>query len=146
MNLTAILFGLRLLSGLLLLAFLGLLFWLIYQDLRSTAKLLDNEGKRQGYLRVVASENNAITLDTLYPLFAVTTIGRSPSCSIYLNDNFVSNEHAVLFHKAKQWWLEDLDSSNGTLLNDIEVHEQVVLGLGDIITIGNTRLKVESIT
>ncbi|MCB0017952.1 MAG: FHA domain-containing protein, partial [Anaerolineales bacterium] len=42
-----------------------------------------------------------------------------------------------------QWLLEDLDSRNGTLLNQINVHEPTVVSSGDIIMIGDTKLKVE---
>jgi pSer/pThr/pTyr-binding forkhead associated (FHA) protein len=45
--------------------------------------------------------------------------------------------------RGQQWWLEDLNSRNGTLLNDVPLHEATVVSPGDIITIGSTHLKIE---
>ena len=45
-------------------------------------------------------------------------IGRDPACEIQLSDDTVSNQHARLLYRNKQWWIEDLLSTNGTFLND----------------------------
>ncbi len=146
MSLPYLLFGLRVISALLLLAFLAGIAWMIYRELQSTTQLLEQQDRQQGFLRVVGSENGAATVGMVFPLHPETSIGRSQSCAITLDDSFVSNEHAVLLHRAQQWWLEDMGSSNGTLLNDIQVTEPVVISPGDIITIGGTRLMVEPFT
>jgi pSer/pThr/pTyr-binding forkhead associated (FHA) protein len=138
-----ILFGIRLLSALLLLIFLGGLAWIAYQDLRATAQLLKQEKQSQGFLRVLSSDNRDFAAGTLFPMLPVTTIGRAQGCTILIDDGYVSSEHAMLTQRGKQWWLEDLGSSNGTFLNDIALTEAVVLSVGDIIAIGGTRLMVE---
>ncbi|MDX1417572.1 MAG: FHA domain-containing protein [Candidatus Promineifilaceae bacterium] len=138
-----VLFGIRILSAILLLLFLGLIAWLAYQDLRASTQIAEQRRRSYGYLRVVASTSAALPVGALLPLVPVTTIGRSPGCTIVLNDDYASNEHAMLTFRSNHWWLEDLDSSNGTLLNDILLTEAVVLSAGDIIYIGDTRLKVE---
>ena len=139
-----ILFGIRLLSALLLLIFLGGLAWIAYQDLRATAQLLNQEQRSQGYLRVLGSAGGGYAAGTLFPMLPVTTIGRAQGCAILIEDSYVSNEHALLTQRGQQWWIEDLNSSNGTLLNDIPLTNEVVLSAGDIITIGGTRLMVET--
>jgi pSer/pThr/pTyr-binding forkhead associated (FHA) protein len=45
--------------------------------------------------------------------------------------------------RGSQWWLEDLNSRNGTLLNDIALDGPVVVTVGDVLTIGNTVFKLE---
>ena len=72
-----------------------------------------------------------------------TSLGRSPTNTVALNDSFASGEHALIMLRGGQWWLEDRGSSNGTLLNGYRVEEPVVLSAGDIIVVGQVELKLE---
>jgi len=138
-----LLLALRLLSAALLLGFLGLMAWLIYQDLRLTAVALEHQHRPQGHLRVVSSEKESLAVETLFPLLPITSIGRSTNSTIVLDDGYVSGEHALIIQRGRQWWVEDLGSRNGTLLNDMPLTEAAVVSAGDIITIGNIQLKIE---
>lgn len=138
------LFLLRLLGALLLLGFLGVIAWLIYRDLRTTAAVLAEQERHQGHLRVIAAENGNLAVDALLPLLPVTSIGRASSNTIVLDDHYASSEHVLITRRSGQWWLEDLNSRNGTLLNEVTLQgAAAVVSAGDIITIGNTQLKVE---
>lgn len=143
MDPAVILLLLRLVSAALLLGFLGLIAWLIFQDVRLTKAMLARQQQTSGALRVVASESGEPAVDTLYPLKPITSIGRAKSSAIVLDDGYVSTEHALLVQRGGQWWLEDLGSRNGTLLNGVELAETAVVSAGDVITIGGTALKVE---
>lgn len=135
---------LRLLAALLLLAFLGAIGWLIYRDIRSTRDLLAERGRAYGVLRVVGEGGgNGRPTDGVFPLRPVTSIGRASANTIVLEDDYVSSEHAMLMLRGRQWWLEDLNSRNGTLLNDVRLDTPTIISPGDVITIGNTRLKME---
>jgi pSer/pThr/pTyr-binding forkhead associated (FHA) protein len=70
-------------------------------------------------------------------------IGRASSNTVVVEDDYVSSEHALLSLRGSQWWLEDLNSRNGTLLNDIALDSPAVVTVGDVVTIGNTRFKLE---
>jgi pSer/pThr/pTyr-binding forkhead associated (FHA) protein len=70
-------------------------------------------------------------------------IGRSASNAIVVEDDYVSSEHALLSLRGSQWWLEDLNSRNGTQLNEINLDSPTVVTIGDVMTIGNTRFKLE---
>ena len=74
----------------------------------------------------------------------VTHLGRSGGNTIVLDDTYVSSEHARIEHRDGVWWLADQGSTNGTLLNDREVHDAAALESGDVIAIGQIRLKVSS--
>jgi pSer/pThr/pTyr-binding forkhead associated (FHA) protein len=143
MDPAVILLLLRLLSAALLLGFLGLIAWLIFQDVRLTKAMLARQQGASGALRVVASEAGEPAEDTVYALSPITSIGRAKSSAIVLDDGYVSTEHALLVQRAGQWWLEDLGSRNGTLLNGVRLAETAVVSAGDVITIGGTALKVE---
>lgn len=143
MSQPTILFLLRLISATLLLAFLGAILWFLYRDLRSARLMAAGQTNTFGALRVLANTAPIPALDSLVELSPVTSIGRSSRNTIVLNDSYVSGEHALLTWRDMQWWLEDLGSRNGTLLNDVAITDAVVLSLGDVITIGGIKFKLE---
>jgi hypothetical protein len=70
------------------------------------------------------------------------SIGRSADCGLVLSDGRVSRHHARLRPRDGVIVLTDLGSTNGTFVNDQRVSE-VVLGEGDRIQLGETRLAVQ---
>lgn len=70
-------------------------------------------------------------------------IGRAPSCEINLDgDPLVSRFHAVLRPREGGYAIDDLGSSNGTLVNEVEIHAETPLREGDEVTIGECRLRI----
>ncbi len=67
------------------------------------------------------------------------TIGRGNDCAIRLDDANVSRRHAALVRLDDGWAVTDLDSTNGTRVNDREVG-RARLRDGDVIEVGLTRL------
>src|SRR5580698_2645450 len=78
-------------------------------------------------------------------------VGRStsggPFCDLNLSPDFkVSRSHARIFLEGNEYWIEDLDSRQGTKVNGEEIkgrgkHE---LRAGDVLLIGETTLRVEN--
>lgn len=66
-------------------------------------------------------------------------IGRLDNCDIVLDSPEVSRRHAVIRQVGDAYAIEDLDSSNGTYVNDAPV-KQIQLNEGDLIQISNFRL------
>ena len=66
-------------------------------------------------------------------------IGRLENCDIVLDSPEVSRRHAMIRQVGDQYSIEDLDSSNGTYLNDEPV-KTAQLHEGDLIQISNYRL------
>lgn len=143
MNGAILLLIFRIASAALLLIFLGAIAWLLYQDLRRASSLSLRGGRTEGHLRVLASDSATAGVGTVFPLLPMTRIGRAEYNTIVLEDAFVSAEHALLSRRENQWWLEDLNSRNGTLLNDLAVTESAVVSAGDVITIGSVQLIIE---
>ena len=90
---------------------------------------------------VVEPGKSRLTPGTTFTLQAVTPIGRKPSNSIILDDDFVSSEHSLISWRDGRPWLEDVASTNGTYLNESEVARPVAISEGDIVGIGGVRLK-----
>jgi len=65
-------------------------------------------------------------------------VGRRPDSDLVLKDGLVSGHHARISLNTEGWIVSDLDSANGTLVNDAPVHT-VVLSDGDTIAIGEEK-------
>ncbi len=61
--------------------------------------------------------------------------GRHPDCDIALEDPTVSRQHAAFVRRGGDWWVIDLDSTNGTRVNGADATEHV-LQPGDRIELG----------
>jgi hypothetical protein len=142
MSQPVILLILRLLSAVALLAFLGLIAWFSYKELKISTEIYKSSQISFGTLEVIESLADIAPVGHTYSLRPVLSIGRATTSSIVLDDEFVSNEHALITRKNGSWWLEDLSSRNGTLLNDLPLTTNTVVASGDTITIGQTTLKL----
>jgi pSer/pThr/pTyr-binding forkhead associated (FHA) protein len=70
------------------------------------------------------------------------TIGRDPACDFPLNDDTISLRHSKLSFHHKQWWVEDLGSTNGSYVNETMLEEPVVLTKGDQLRLGRKLLTI----
>ncbi len=67
-------------------------------------------------------------------------IGRSDSANIQVDQDSVSRQHAKITARSGRTWLHDLDSTNGTFVNDQAVADYELQD-GDLIRIGQTIFK-----
>jgi len=152
-DLDTLLVILRFAAGGLLVAFVTTILWMLWRDYQVAARGVLDEKRRRGRLVVIATESEGEGPDeesgfddligTRFPLLPVTSLGRAPTNTIVLAEPFCSQQHALVAQRDGQWWLEDLRSSNGTMLNGAPVIEPVVLSSGDVIGIGRVHLKLE---
>ena len=67
----------------------------------------------------------------------VTTIGRTNGNDLIIVGRTVSRKHARLWFDGGRWFLEDLASANGTLLNGMRIVQPMLLQDGDVINFGD---------
>ena len=70
------------------------------------------------------------------------TLGRQSDNSIVLQDPFISIHHVRFFIRDGRYVIEDLGSTNGTLLNKERLIHKTYLKVNDLITLGSTVLRV----
>ncbi|MGI8826863.1 MAG: FHA domain-containing protein [Chloroflexota bacterium] len=70
-------------------------------------------------------------------------IGRLDTCDLPVDDKSVSREHARLSRLRDGYVVEDLGSTNGTLVNGRRISEAVLLRAGDVLTIGSVDFRFE---
>lgn len=124
---------------LLIYAFLFAVVRVLLRDLRAASR-----GPAElGRLIVLASPRGEPQPGASYPLDAVTQLGRDVNNGIVLDDPFASAEHAILTYRGRNWYVEDLDSTNGTFVNGVPVEGLGPLGFGDEIQVGEIRFRLD---
>lgn len=71
------------------------------------------------------------------------TIGRAPDNDLPVDNLAVSNYHAKIYYEAGRMVIEDLNSLNGTFVNDLRI-ERATLHDGDSVHIGKHMIKVDT--
>jgi pSer/pThr/pTyr-binding forkhead associated (FHA) protein len=142
-----ILLALRLLAVVVLYAFLAAVIAAIWRDLRAADGRSDRSPEEStvpgGRLRVLNGEDAAPPAGEAFALTEHMTLGRAADNTITLPDTYASAYHARLDRRDGEWWLTDLDSRNGTRLNDVPLGKPVPLADGDVIGIGQMKLRLE---
>ncbi len=134
-----VLLGLRILAAVSLYAFLGWALFLLWKSLRQEALEIASRRVTPLDLQIVSPEENQTVL---HFTGNNVVIGRDQDCECILKHGTVSARHARLTFHHNQWWLDDLQSTNGTKLNDEVLQTPTVVVNGDTIKCGESILIV----
>ena len=126
---------LRLLAAVALYAFIGWAFYTLWKDLKSAPSSKEHIPTLQITPTGTDAEMRSFDLP-------VVTLGRSDACTYTLQDSSISSSHARMSYHHQQWWLEDLGSTNGTLLNDRPISTPTVVIDGDQAQCGSVVLQI----
>ncbi len=128
--------------------FLARVVWVVGLELRGTPVPADippepapsRSSRRRPFRLVIvepAAERATFVVD------GECTIGRAGGCQITLpGDTFVSQVHARAFERDGHLYVEDLGSTNGTILNGQPITGPTRLQRGDRVHIGSTEIEV----
>jgi pSer/pThr/pTyr-binding forkhead associated (FHA) protein len=141
---------LRILLLVLQLGFVALLYLVLLRfagsmlkDLRSAeeAQLASRSGI--GRLQVLESPEDEPPAGSTIALGPINSIGRNVNNTIFVEDDFVSANHAMLTFRGRSWFIEDQGSTNGTYVNGHRIDRPVALSFGDELTIGRVRMRLD---
>lgn len=114
------------------------IYWiarLIYLDIGTMNHPHPRGKANQPYLKLINRRDQLkFKVDESYPLGELVTIGRSARNDIILRDPYISGEHARISFINGSYFLEDLNSTNGTFANGVRINKPVVLKNGDRIS------------
>ena len=128
---------LRFLLALALYAFVGWSIYVLWNELR----LKSTTVVAQAVPEITLSAED---LDNLLQSFVLPeiTLGRDSTCNFIIPDETISSCHARLSYHHNQWWVEDMQSTNGTFLNDERLYTPTVVIDGDEIKLGKISLEI----
>jgi hypothetical protein len=132
------------------------LFWVSRSALRELRQTTVPAPETTGYHRVgpggraaatdawlVAVKGGGIGAGERFDLFGGLTIGRSPEADVRIEDRYASSVHARLYSRGANYYVEDMNSTNGTYLNGAMLEGEAELTDLDEIRIGDTELRFE---
>ena len=126
---------LRLALAVALYAFLAWALWTLLQELKQQGDKLATQKMPEIILSIKIDQGNETVRHFMQPEIM---IGRDPNCDLSMMDEALSAHHARLAYHHGQWWLEDLNSTNGTFLNREKLTVPAVVIAGDEFKCGNT--------
>lgn len=134
-----LLWGVRIAFLLLIYLFLMRAFGLLQRSLAVER----TEGRAFGTLIVERNPGTSPRVGERFALRGVNAIGRDAGNDIALPDEAASARHAKLEAEDGGWWIEDLGSTNGTLVNGARIEGRARIRPGDEIGVGRVLLRLE---
>lgn len=123
---------------------LGLLYLFLFAAVKTGIGLVAGQrGKGRSTWTLSVTQGPRELRGVTVPVNGPVVIGRSPGADIVIGDDFVSASHARVSPSGDGVVLEDLGSTNGTMLNGAAVRMPQSVRPGDAIDIGNVRIKVD---
>jgi FHA domain len=78
-----------------------------------------------------------------FDLIGGLSVGRSKESDVQIDDRYASSLHARVFSREGRFYVEDMNSTNGTLLNGATLQGEAELIDGDTVQIGDTVFRLE---
>jgi hypothetical protein len=93
---------------------------------------------------LVVERGGGLEADQRFDLIGGLSIGRSKDCDVQIDDRYASSLHARVFERGGRTFVEDMNSTNGTLLNGATLKGEAELIDGDTVQIGDTVFRLEA--
>jgi hypothetical protein len=114
------------------------------KNMDETCRIDSTLGERLGKIKKV--EDMSLSFQGEYfPIVSKITVGRDKKNNIVLDDTLVSRNHALIQKIKDAYFIKDLKSTNGTLVNNVRVPEDKYIKLyrKDVVKIGRTELVIK---
>ena len=116
---------------------------IMYKDVKTGGKSRNNSsGIRYGIEVIQTGVNSTLEQGSVVPIRGIITLGRKPENTIVLSEPFVSGNHAKIYAKNNNLYVEDLNSTNGVYVNNERIQEKYKLVADDEVKIGSAIFKV----
>jgi pSer/pThr/pTyr-binding forkhead associated (FHA) protein len=92
---------------------------------------------------LIAERGGGLDAGARFDLIGGLSIGRSRDADVQIEDRYASGIHARVFPRGERFLAEDMNSTNGTLLNGAGLRGEAELIDGDTIQIGDTVFRFE---
>lgn len=124
------------------LLFVALLYLFLFAIMKTGIGLVRGQRRKEKGWSVSVEkgpkELRGVTISVRGPV----VIGRSPGADIVIGASYVSSRHARFVLMGQNLFIEDMQSTNGTMVNGIYISEPTALRNGDKVTVGDVVLRV----
>jgi type II secretory pathway predicted ATPase ExeA len=112
--------------------------WQVHEDTTGThqalARMVHKSSDKEYVTRIEVLSQGKPVAEYMFEVGRII-VGRSPDNEIYIDSKYVSRHHAQLISSESGCVLEDLNSTNGILIDDVSVKKRMLRD-GDVISIG----------
>jgi hypothetical protein len=132
--------------------FVFLLYFFVYQVIRVVSRELHAAASPDavysgreavnGALMVTEPGESDLVRGEVFDLDPVTVIGRHPRATIVIDSSFISSEHVQISWEQGHWWVTDLRSTNGTMVNGSRINVATGIRPGDSVELGGIRFQL----
>lgn len=124
------------------LLFVALLYLFLFAIMKTGIGLVRGQRKKEKGWSVAVEkgpkELRGVTISVRGPV----VVGRSPGADIVIGASYVSSRHARFVLMGQNLFIEDLGSTNGTVVNGVYISEPTALKNGDKVMVGDVVLRV----
>jgi hypothetical protein len=92
---------------------------------------------------LIAERGGGLDQGRRFDLIGGLSVGRSKEADVRIEDRYASSLHARVFSREGRFYVEDMNSTNGTLLNGATLQGEAELIDGDNVQIGDTVFRFE---
>jgi predicted component of type VI protein secretion system len=122
-------------------AFIGWALINLWHELKQQGELL--AARKMPGIHLQARLENGREIRHNFYMMPEVSIGRDPNCDFPVTDDAISARHARITYHHNQWWLEDLNSMNGTFIGKSRVSVPTILISDEEFTCGNTTFTIQ---
>src|SRR5215216_3883540 len=87
---------------------------------------------------LVVQKGGGLDAGERFDLFGGASVGRSTEADVRIEDRYASQIHARIYSRGGSYYVEDMNSTNGTFLNGAQLDAAAELQHLDLIQIGDT--------
>ena len=114
---------------------------IMYNDMKGGGRARTSQSRTYGLEILNPGSSENLRKGAVIPVKGIITIGRKADNMLVLEDHYAYSYHAKLFFKGDEIVLEDLESTNGTMLNGEKLSGKAFLASGDEISIGSVSFR-----
>lgn len=119
-----------------------LLFLFLFAVMRTGIGLVKGQTKKGERWTIAVERGPRELRGVKLPITGPLVVGRSPGSDIVINAGYVSGRHARFALFADTLVVEDLGSTNGTLVNGRRITAPTTLEVGSQVSIGDVTMKI----
>ncbi|MGN0302569.1 MAG: FHA domain-containing protein [Anaerotardibacter sp.] len=124
------------------LLFVALLYVFLFAIMKTGIGLVRGQRKKEKNWTVTVEKGPKELRGVNITVTGPVVIGRNPNADITIRGDYVSSQHARFVLMGQNLFIEDMGSTNGTLVNDVYIQAPLALKSGDKVTIGGVTMRV----